>query len=138
MLKSRTLLTLLTLTLAMGSLTTAQERRQGGPPPYDPTKEVTVSGTVTGTETIDVGADGVRLILMLTVNDVATGVILGPDAWVKQQGVTFTKGAAAQVVGLTGYRYNGHPAMQARLVKVGPRTLTLRDASGKPLWDGSY
>jgi hypothetical protein len=133
--KARTVAPLLALALMMTTLG-AQERRQGGPPPYDPSKEVTVSGTVTGTETIEV-PDGARLILMLTVNGAPVGVILGPEAWVLKQGVAFTKGAAAEVIGLTGYRYNSNPAMMPRSVKVGAKTLTLRDATGKPLWEGA-
>ena len=124
----------LALALMVTSTLGAQERREGGPPPYDPSKEVTVSGTVTGTETIEV-PDGTRVILMLTVNAAPLGVILGPEAWVLKQGVAFTKGATVQVVGLTGYRYNSSPAMQPRTVKVGAKTLTLRDATGKPLWE---
>jgi len=132
MLKTRTVAPMLALALLATSVG-AQDRRQGGPPPYDPSKEVTVLGTVIGTETIEV-PDGTRLILMLTVNGAPLGVILGPEAWVLKQGVAFTKGAAAEVVGLTGYRYNSNPAMQSRSVKVGAKTLTVRDATGKPLW----
>ena len=123
--------------LALILLTTAglgaQERRQGGPPPYDPSKEVTVTGVVKGMESIEV-PDGKRAILVLTVNNENLGILLGPEPWVQKQGVTFAAGASVQVVGLTGYRFNGGPAMMPRTVKVGSKTLTLRDATGKPLW----
>ena len=133
MLKARNVAPVLALALMVTSTLAAQERRQGGPPPYDPSKEVTVSGTVTNIETIEVGSDK-RRIMTLTVDGALLGVILGPDAWVGKQGVVFTKGATVQVIGLTGYRAGGNPAMMPRLVKVGTKTLTLRDATGKPLW----
>lgn len=123
------------LALALFATTlNAQERRQGGPPPYDPSKEIMVSGTVIGTETMEVGSDK-RRILMATIEGATMGVILGPEAWVEKQGVTFAKGAEVQVTGLPGYRYNSHPALMPRAVQIGAKTLTLRDATGKALWD---
>lgn len=113
----------------------AQERRQGGPPPYDPAKEVTVSGVVKGIDTIEV-ADGKRSILVLTVNNENLGVLLGPETWVQKQGMAFAAGARVEVVGLTGYRYNGGSAIMPRTVKTGSKTLKLRDETGKPLWEG--
>ena len=126
---------LLALVLMMTASLGAQERRQGGPPPYDPSKEVTVSGVVKGMESIEV-PDGKRSILVLTVNNEPLGILLGPEAWVQKQGVAFAAGASVQVVGLTGYRFNGGSAMMPRTVKVGTKTLTLRDATGKPLFGG--
>ncbi len=135
MVKTRNMAALVALALLMTTSLSAQERRQGGPPPYDPSSEVTVSGTVVGVETIEAGPGVKRVILTLTVDNAPLSVILGPDVWVEKQGVTFTKGATAQVVGLTGFRANGNPAMMPRTVKVGSKTLTLRDATGKPLWE---
>jgi hypothetical protein len=123
------------LALLVTSTLGAQERRQGGPPPYDPTKEVTVSGTVTGTETIEIRGETTNAVLLLTVDGAPMGIILGPAAWVQKQGVTFAAGATVQVVGLTGYKFNGGSAMMPRTVKAGARTLTLRDATGKPAWE---
>ena len=134
MVKIRQMASLFALALTMTTCLGAQERRQGGPSPYDPSKEVTVSGVVKGMEAIEV-ADGKRAILVLTVNNESLGIILGPEPWVQKQGVAFAAGASVQVVGLTGYRYNGGSAMMPRTVKVGSKTLTLRDTSGKPLWE---
>jgi hypothetical protein len=47
----------------------------------------------------------------------------------------FTKGAEAQVLANTGFRYPGGPAIQPRTIKIGKRTLTVRDAKGTPLWE---
>jgi hypothetical protein len=124
----------LALALMMTSALAAQERRQGGPPPYDPSKEVTVTGVVKGMETIEV-PDGKRAILVLTVNNENLGILLGPETWVNKQSVTFKAGESVQVVGLTGYRYNGGSAMMPRTVKAGAKTLKLRDDTGKPLWE---
>jgi hypothetical protein len=133
MVKTRNVAALFALALMLTTCLGAQERRSGGPPPYDVASEVTVSGTV---ETFEAGPGIKRVILTLTVDNAPLAVILGPDVWVEKQGFTFTKGATAQVVGLTGFRANSNPAMMPRLVKVGSKTLTLRDATGKPLWDG--
>ena len=135
MVKIRSAVSLCALALMMATCLGAQERRQGGPPPYDPSKEVTVLGVVKGMESIEV-PDGKRSILVLTVNKEPLGIILGPELWVQKQGVTFAPGASVQVVGLTGYRFNGGSAMMPRTVKVGSKTLTVRDASGKPLFGG--
>src|SRR5687767_10605647 len=110
MVKTRKVASLVALALLMTTCLGAQERRQGGPPPYDPSKEVTVSGVVKGMETIEV-PDGKRSILVLTVNNEQLGILLGPETWVQKQGVAFAAGASVQVVGLTGYRYNGGAAM---------------------------
>ena len=135
MVKTRNAAALFALALMLTTCLGAQERRSGGPPPYDVASEVTVSGTVVGVETLEAGPGVKRVILTLTVDNAPLAVILGPDVWVEKQGFAFTKGATAQVVGLTGYRANSNPAMMPRLVKVGSKTLTLRDATGKPLWD---
>ena len=124
----------LALALVVTSVVGAQERRAGGPPPYDLSQEVTVSGVVKGMETIEV-PNGKRSILVLTVNNESLGIILGPQEWVQKQGVAFAAGATVQVVGLTGYRYDGGPAMMPRTVKAGAKTLKLRDDAGKPLWE---
>ena len=88
----------------------AQMRRQGGeggPPPYDRQAEVTITGTVIGTETITPPDRPEQTILLLTVDGGKLGVFLGPTEWVAKQKFAFTKGANAQVVGNTGFRYGG-------------------------------
>ena len=41
----------------------------------------------------------------------------------------------AEVLANTGFRYPGGPAVQPRAIKIGKRTLTVRDAAGTPLWE---
>lgn len=134
MLKRWNIAPVLALALITASAINAQERRQGGPPPYDPSKEVTVSGVVKGMENLEM-PDGKRAILMITANNESLAILLGPDDWFQKQGVTFAAGASVQVVGLTGYRFNGSAAIMPRTVKAGAKTLKVRDESGKPLWE---
>ena len=131
-------LSVLAVLVVLTALVQAQERRAApasGQPPYNPAKETTVTGTVIGTEVIDPGDRPPMTVLMLTVNKTEFGVFLGPDSWVSKQNFAFTKGAAAQVTGMTGFRYKGLDAVTARTVKVGAKTLTLRDATGKAKWE---
>lgn len=112
----------------------AQERRQSGPPPYDLKAEVTVTGTVIGTETLSPPDRPEQTILLLTVKGEKLGVFLGPSEWFAKQKFAITKGAEAQVLANTGFRYPGGAAVQPRTVKIGKQTLTLRDATGTPMW----
>ena len=132
---ARRLLSLIATILVVSAPLIGQERRQGGPPPYDPKSEVTVNGTVVGTETITPPDRPEQTILILTVDNAPLAIFVGPADWIAKQNFAFTQGANAQVVGMTGFKYNGKAAVMPRTVKVGTRTLTLRDATGKPVWD---
>ena len=134
MLKPR-LLPLVTSLLVLSSAMIAQERRQGGPPPYDPKREVTITGTVVGLETITPPDRPEQTILMLTVDDAPLAIFVGPSDWIAKQNFAFTKGASAQVVGMTGFRYDGKAAVTPRTVKIGTRTLVVRDEAGLPAWE---
>ena len=129
---SRVLPILMLLTVSVAG---QEMRRQGGPPPYNPKAEVTVNGTVIGTETITPPDRPEQTILLLTVDNAKLAVVVGPTDWVTKQKFEFAKGAAAQVVGNKGFVYRGTEAVQPRTVKVGTRTLEVRDASGKPAWE---
>jgi len=124
--------------LLLSAATAAQMRRQpgtSGPPPYDLKAEVTVTGTVVGTETLTPPDRPELTMLLLTVKGEKVGVFVGPTEWVVKQRFDFTKGAEAQVLANTGFRYPGGPAIQPRTIKIGKRTLTVRDANGAPLWE---
>jgi hypothetical protein len=123
--------------LLMSSIAGAQERRQpGGPPPYDLKAEVTITGSVTGTETLTPPDRPEQTVLVLTVDGKKLGVFLGPTEWVAKQKFTFTQGAEAKVLANTGFRYPGGPAVQPRTITIGKRTLTVRNAEGIPMWEG--
>jgi hypothetical protein len=123
------------LCLVVGSLVHAQERRAGGPP-YNPAEEVTVSGIVVSVETFTPPDNVARGILNVTVDGKPLVILLGPQEWFAAQRFSFEKGASVQVTGLTGSRMDSKPAMMPRLVKVGTRTLTIRNAKGEPMWEG--
>ena len=122
--------------LLWSAATEAQMRRQqgGGPPPYDLKSEVTVTGTVVGTETLTPPDRPEQTMLLLTVKGEKLGVFVGPSEWVAKQKFAFPKGAEAQVLANTGFRYPGGPAVQPRTITIGKRTLTIRDANGAPMW----
>lgn len=123
------------LCLVVGSLLHAQERRAGGPP-YNPADEVTVSGTVVNVDTFTPPDNVARAVLNITVDGKPLAILVGPQEWFAAQRFSFEKGAAVQVTGLTGSRLNSMPAMLPRLVKVGTRTLTIRNPKGVPMWEG--
>ena len=115
----------------------AQERRQGpaaSGPAYDPKQETTVTGVVGRSYTIQ-GRNAEQMILSVSANGAPLELILGPADFVKQQNFTFTEGAKLEIVGIAGFQVNGEPAMLTRSIKTGAKTLTLRDATGKPVWE---
>ena len=61
---------------------------------------------------------------------------LGPAAFAKEKG--FAVAVGDQLV-ITGSRITleGDTVLLAREIKKGDQTLTLRDASGRPLWSGA-
>lgn len=113
----------------------AQERRQGGPPPYNFANETTVSGVAVEVTEITPPSGAPQAILMMTVDNAQMGVFLGPAEWFNRQNFRVGAGAKVEVVGLTGARFNGNPAVMPRTVKVGTRVLEVRDAKGIPAWE---
>ncbi len=134
---TRRLMTVAVVTMAMAMVmeVMAQERRQGGPPPYDLAAETTVTGIATEVETFTPPSGAPQSILMMTVDKTPTGVFLGPAEWFGRQNFRIEAGARVEVVGLTGARFNGNPAVMPRTIKVGTRVLEVRNAKGIPAWD---
>ena len=137
----RTIGTMLALTLAMVVTAglRAHERRQGGGdgsglPPYNLTTEVTVSGKVASTGTTPTMAGAALATVTLTVDGGPLHVLLAPPDFMTKQAFAIAAGATVQVTGMPGLRLDGEPAMIARTLKIGAKTLTLRDATGKPAW----
>jgi hypothetical protein len=131
----RRLVPALLVTLLFATAAAAQERRQGGPPPYDLSGEKTISGTVVGTDTLTPPDRPPMMYLTVTVDGSRLQIILAPQEWMKKQKFDFKAGSAVEITGVPGYRLNADPAMMARKVKSGGRTLELRDADGKPRWE---
>lgn len=131
----RYFLSLLCVLLLCASVASGQMRRQGGPPPYDPAKEVTVRGTVITTDTIAPGDGPEQTVLVLQVGDAEMGVFVGPAAWVAKQAFTLAPRTEVEVTGMPGFKYLGRAALTPRLMKAGSRTLTLRDETGRAKWE---
>jgi hypothetical protein len=130
----------LALALALSAAASAQERRQGGGngsglPPYNLSTEVTVSGKVASTETAPTMSGGEMATVTVTVDGGPIHVLLAPPDFIKKQAFAIAANAPIQITGMPGLRLNGEPAMIARTLKIGTRTMTLRDATGKPAWE---
>ena len=107
---------------------------------YDPATETTVSGEVTAVNNVLPGERSGRrglggLHLDLKAGNETVVVHLGPAAFVKEKGFAV---AAGDRLDITGSRVtvDGEAVLLAREIKKGDQTLTLRDASGRPLWSG--
>ncbi len=116
--------------------------RADSPPPrtaakvrFDPSKVVTVSGTVLGEHRADHGKGVKSVRLVVKVDSEQVSVHLGPDTWVDRQKPTFAKGDEVTVKG-SRFDYDGGVIIIAQSVTRGGETLVLRDATGKPAWSG--
>jgi hypothetical protein len=123
----------LVLVIAVSAGLAGQMRRQApaGGPEYDPARETTVSGTIVRSY---VGPLEQFTIVEITREGQPLHLFLAPPEVMKKQAMTFTAGAAIQAIGVPGFKVNGGPAMLIRQIASAGRTLTLRDAAGKPTW----
>ena len=105
----------------------------GGPPPYDKATETTVKGTIDEVKIVDTpsGTQGTHLVMKQGGQTIE--VFAGPKPFFDRQNVTFTKGAAVEVIG-SKMQLQGANALIARQIKVGGKTVNPRDESGKPAW----
>jgi hypothetical protein len=62
-------------------------------------------------------------------------VVLGPSAFLDENGFAFAQGDDLEVTG-SATRCCGAQPVLAREIRKGERTLTLRDAAGRPAWGG--
>lgn len=103
---------------------------------YDPKTVETVSGEVVSVDRTPYGRRGaVGIHLTLKTDKETIQVHLGPAWYFDKQGITL---APKDKIEVTGSRitFRGQPAIIAREVKKGGQVLTLRDASGIPVWAG--
>jgi hypothetical protein len=124
---------LVVVALAASGTLCAQERRQApdGGMRYDAKHETTVSGTIVRSYT---GPFGELTIVEVAVDGKPLHLMLAPPDVVTKHRFDFTAGAAFSATGVPGFKVNGGVAMLIRELRVGKRTLTLRDAAGKPTW----
>ncbi len=104
---------------------------------YDKTQETTVKGTVedvvqrTGSGRMAAGRSGTHL--MLKTETETLEVYVGPTTWLEQQKVSFTKGEAIEVTG-ANTMFGQAAGLIAREIKMGEKTVMLRNADGIPVW----
>lgn len=103
---------------------------------YDVKSVETVSGEVTGMEEMTpFKGMGRGVHLMLETDKESISVHLGPAWYVERQDTEITVGDKIEVKG-SRIAYEGKPAIIAAEIRKGDEVLTLRDASGIPMWAG--
>ena len=110
--------------------------RAAGGGGYDPSTVETVRGEVVGVEHIAAAkgrSGGVHL--MLKTDRETVPVHLGPAWYVDKQNVHVERGDRVEVTG-SRVSFAGKPAIIARQVTKGGKTLTLRNEAGVPAWAG--
>ena len=108
----------------------------GGPavPAYDKATETTLKGPIQEVKLVDTpsGVQGTRL--MLKQGQQMVEVYAGPAPFFTRQAMTFAKGEAVEVTG-SKVQIKGAPALLARQIKKGDKTVVVRDEAGKPAWN---
>lgn len=128
--------------LALASAVGAQPGRgrgQGGN--YDPATETSISGEVSAVDNVTPqGRPGRRGLggLHLTVKTASESVVvhMGPAAFVKEKNFAVAVGDRVDITG-SRVTLEGETVLLARVITKSGQTLTLRDASGRPLWSGA-
>jgi len=102
-------------------------------PPYDARAEYVVKATVAGIKTHQsvMGYEDMHVILTTTVGDMEAH--LGPVGYLAKRGFELRPGDEIVVTGCKT-TWEDHPVIVARSLKVGSRSLTLRNLKGKPVW----
>lgn len=126
------------LVAAVLTVSDASARPRGccakGMPDYDPATEVTLSGTVE--EVLSMSGCGKARTgthVTLRAGEDVLEVALGPSDFLGDNGIEIAKGDALEVTGSKVQRHGGDLVL-ARAVRLGERSLTLRDAEGVPAW----
>jgi hypothetical protein len=126
----------LALSVVIVALATVAYAQRGGGGNYNPSTEVTVTGTVESVENMpSPGRGGGGLHLKLTAPSGPVEIHVGPSSFVASKNVTFAKGDTLRVVG-SQVTMAGEEVVIAREITKGDQVLTLRDAKGFPLWSG--
>lgn len=101
---------------------------------YDVSSETTITGTVQDVLQPRRGRMmGTHLIVRTATETIEVHV--GPSDFVTNQGFSFAKGDAVEILG-SKVTIDGKEALIAREVTKDGKTLTLRDKTGRPLWAG--
>lgn len=125
------------LAFAQGAPPAGPQPRAGGPgsgpPPYNKATETTIKGPIAEVKLVETpsGMKGTRL--MMKQGQQTIEVYAGPEPFFSGQHVTFTKGTTIEVIG-SKVQVQGSPALVARQIKMGGKTIVIRDEAGKPAW----
>ncbi|HEV7514661.1 MAG TPA: hypothetical protein VGR07_00025 [Thermoanaerobaculia bacterium] len=105
----------------------------GAMPRYDKATEVTLKGPIQEVKLVDTPSGVQGTHLMLKDGPQLIEVFAGPAPFFTRQGLTFAKGEAIEVTG-SKVQVKGTPALLARQIKRGDKTVVLRDETGRPVW----
>jgi len=112
------------------------QRGQGGGGNYDPTTEMTLSGTVDQVVEVPGPSGGPGGLHLMVLSDGAMiEVHLGPATYVSSQGFAFAVGDEVTLTG-SKVKVGEVDAVIAREVRKGDQALVLRDEQGFPRWAG--
>ena len=100
---------------------------------YDPATEVTVRGSILEIQHPPSDRAGLGVHLTLQTDAGTLEVHLGPAKFLAAHQVSLNKGDQVEVTG-SKIKYQGADALIARELKIGDKTLTLRDSRGIPRW----
>jgi len=128
------------ISLTLGCALSAQAPGPGGPPPgsaggpppmtYDSSREQTLQGTVTAVSVATQGP-GAFVTLGFLAGGSTYQVLAGPEARLKQSGVSFATGDTLTVVGVAQDGPRGAMVM-ARVITRGDLVVTLLAQDGRP------
>lgn len=109
-------------------------RPEKAPPTYNPSAEVTISGTVAETREFfcPISDDQGLHVVLRTAQSVLL-VHVAPARFLRTQGFQFHPGDQLEVVG-TRVNFQQQDAFLAREITRGSEVLIVRDHQGRPLW----
>lgn len=126
-------LLLVVLGMVLAAVAQGPGSRGMGFGPYNTASETTVTGTVQAVQQHPGKRGGMGIHLLLKTKDSILDVHVGPSWYLDKQGVTFAEG---DVVEVTGSMLKTNDGILAKEIKKGDKTLSLRNAAGRPLWAG--
>jgi DNA/RNA endonuclease YhcR with UshA esterase domain len=134
--KTWRLLSVGVVVLGLSTAAFAQRGMRRGMGNYNPSTEVTVTGTVDEVRQIPAaGRGGGGLHLVVGTEKGPMTVHLGPAAFVSSKNFNVAKGDALTVTG-SKVTMAGEEVVLAREIRKGEQLLTLREPNGAPLWSG--
>jgi hypothetical protein len=102
-------------------------------PRYDPSKEITLSGSAMYVATHPSGASWTGVYTIMREGTGEIEVHLAPDAFLLNEGIELKTGDSLKVVG-SRVRWNGTDIVLARQITVKDKVIQLREKNGTPRW----